>query len=151
LEDHVQRLERGNAWIIKISPSTASQGPQNLTDLDLASFGHFIHDRMTQSLFISSLPPSQSVFVSESPRPLRIIELVPPSVLSQFGQREFGEEEVEKLKESAKEKLVEANRELGLALASDEVGYLVDAYVGNPARSFGMYPSFISSFSSFAN
>ncbi|KAJ2936503.1 hypothetical protein H1R20_g591, partial [Candolleomyces eurysporus] len=94
---------------------------------------------MTQSLFPSSLPPSQTVFASEAPRPLRIIELVPPSILSQFGEREFTEEEVEKLKESAKAKLVEANRELGLALASDEVGYLVDAYVGNPAKSFGQH------------
>ncbi|RXW24331.1 hypothetical protein EST38_g1524 [Candolleomyces aberdarensis] len=133
LENHVERLERGNAWVIRLSPAGS------LTDSDLASFGHLIHDRMTQALFPSSLPPSQTVFASEAPRPLRIIELVPPSVLSQFGEREFTEEEVEKLKESAKAKLVEANRELGLALASDEVGYLVDAYVGNPARSFGQH------------
>ncbi|CAK5268365.1 unnamed protein product [Mycena citricolor] len=99
----VERLERGMAFVF-----TMADG-RTLADDDLRGFSSLIHDRMTQVALLS--PPSESVvFSHHEPKPLRVIELSGSA--------------------NAKETLVSANRELGLALAADEMDYLVDAYAG---------------------
>jgi phosphoribosylformylglycinamidine synthase len=104
LSTSVSRLERGVFYRITTKDSSSlSQSQWN-------SIAHLIHDRMTQSLQLH--PPLESdIFVAQKPRPLRTIAL---STLS-------AEEAVEALRK--------ANVELGLALAEDEIMYLINGYV----------------------
>ena len=67
----------------------------------------YLHDRMTQQVFHTV--PENYFSVSES-RPVKHVPMVA---------------DVEK----AEQELVDANREWGLALASDEISYLLDAFV----------------------
>ncbi|KAJ7121958.1 CobB/CobQ-like glutamine amidotransferase domain-containing protein [Mycena crocata] len=81
-----------------------------LVDSDLQSFSSLIHDRMTQVVQLTPLS-EKVLFRHQSPRPLRTVDL------------------------SAGASLESANTELGLALAADEMAYLVDAFAagnGNP-------------------
>ena len=110
LGDYVERLERGEVFVFRII------GDHTLAQEDLDSFSHFIHDRMTQITQLS--PPDEAIlFTHKSPRPLRTVDLTHSSGKA----------------ENAKERLLAANKTLGLALALDEVDYLVDAYVSGPS------------------
>ncbi|KAJ6455767.1 CobB/CobQ-like glutamine amidotransferase domain-containing protein [Mycena sanguinolenta] len=99
----VQRLERGMAFVFTTADDCA------LTEEHVRSFSHLIHDRMTQAIHLA-LPDEQVLFTHGNPKPLRIVDLTEG--------------------ESAKTSLVSANKELGLALAPDEIDYLVDGYAG---------------------
>ena len=102
LANHVKRLERGVAFIVRIDGGAVSQ-----RDLDL--FSPHIHDRMTQT--VSFAPPTQNIiFLESQPAPLRTVDITPTDA-------------------SPREKLERSNKELGLALASDEINYLVDAFI----------------------
>ncbi|KAF8467987.1 phosphoribosylformylglycinamidin [Russula ochroleuca] len=102
LANHVKRLERGVAFVVRIDVGALSQ-----RDLDL--FSPHIHDRMTQTA--SFAPPTQNtIFLESQPAPLRTVDITPTDI-------------------SPREKLERANKELGLALASDEINYLVDAFI----------------------
>ncbi|KAH9484747.1 Phosphoribosylformylglycinamidine synthase [Psilocybe cubensis] len=101
LDGHVERIERGNVFVF-----TTRDG-QAITEQEVATFSHLLHDRMTQSIGLS--PPVESqIFFHNEPKPLRIVDLQSAS--------------------DAKAKLVSANVELGLALAPAEIDYLIDAY-----------------------
>ena len=102
LRPYVERLERGAAFVFSFEDDST------LTDGDLTSLGHFIHDRMTQSVQLQ-LPSSDLLFRQNAPSQLRT---VPLSTVS-----------------DAKATLSDANKELGLALANDEIDYLVKAFV----------------------
>lgn len=106
LGEHVERLERGVAFVF-----TTSSTPLVLSDLE--SFSHLIHDRMTQIASLS-LPEEELLFLHKNPGPLRTVDLL------------------DSTRQTAKERLVSANKQLGLALASDEIDYLVDAFVSSP-------------------
>jgi len=109
LANHIKRLERGIAFIVRIDDGA-------LTERDLDLFSHNIHDRMTQTA--SFIPPSQDAIFRESkPASLRTVDISPTDLTS-------------------KEKLERANKELGLALAPDEITYLVDAFISgsNPIK-----------------
>ncbi|KAF9483101.1 phosphoribosylformylglycinamidin [Pholiota conissans] len=102
LGERVERIERGAVFVF-----TTTDG-QPITPTDIATFSHFIHDRMTQVTKLS--PPQESeIFFHDSAKPLRHVGLLAT--------------------DDAKAKLVSANVELGLALAPDEINYLIDAYV----------------------
>jgi len=104
LDSHILRLERGILYNVTTSnPISISQ-----TEWDIIA--HLLHDRMTQSMQNAALVEEQ-IFVAGDPRPLRTI---PISNLPE---------------EVAREVLRAANTELGLALADDEVSYLIKAYV----------------------
>lgn len=105
LDNHVERLERGVAYVFTTQDDTLSED-------DLRSFSHLIHDRMTQIVQLS-LPSEQSLFSHRDPKSLHIVDLI------QSGESQS----------DANEKLTSANKELGLALAPDEITYLVDAYI----------------------
>ncbi|KAI1785466.1 phosphoribosylformylglycinamidine synthase [Ganoderma leucocontextum] len=105
LGDYVERLERGIAFIV-----TTSDG-SSLTPEVLQTISPLIHDRMTQVVQLS-LPNQDAIFSHKSASPLRTIDLVSEST-----------------RDAAQDKLVAANKELGLALSPDEIDYLVDAYV----------------------
>ena len=102
LRQHVERLERGATFVFSFEDDST------LTEGDLASLGHFIHDRMTQSVQLQ-LPSPVLLFQHNAPSQLRTVPLstVP----------------------DAKATLADANKELGLALANDEIDYLVKAFV----------------------
>jgi len=101
LGDHVERIERGTAF--------AFTSKENLSDADIALFSHLIHDRMTQ--VVKSTPPKESdIFFHNEAKPLRHINLAADP-------------------NDAKSGLVSANIALGLALAADEINYLIDAYL----------------------
>lgn len=106
LEAFVQRIERGVVFVV--------ESANGVSVAELGEAAHFLHDRMTQ-LLLEGLPEEQALFERGSPAPLRTIELL-------------GEESTHA---EAKAKLVKANTELGLALAADELDYLVDSFLAS--------------------
>ncbi|KAG0700367.1 hypothetical protein DFH29DRAFT_635007 [Suillus ampliporus] len=108
LSQHIDRLERGIAFVFQL------QNNEDLGKEDLIALSHFLHDRMTQSVQIS-LPHEDVIFQHHAPSSLRTVEL-----------RGEGEEVDAG---AAREKLSTANKTLGLALAADEIDYLVEAFV----------------------
>ncbi|UZJ54233.1 hypothetical protein CBS101457_003553 [Exobasidium rhododendri] len=113
LSTAVARIERGIAYVIK--SATLLEASQ------VASIQDRIHDRMTQ--FISSIPPTpQALFHRAQPAPLESVDLLGNDATYDQGV--------------AIDRLKEANARLGLALAPDEIDYLVNAFVaGNTAGS----------------
>ncbi|KAF8895382.1 CobB/CobQ-like glutamine amidotransferase domain-containing protein [Infundibulicybe gibba] len=107
---HIERLERGVAFIFE----TVDNKPIDQADLDM--FSHLIHDRMVQVLLLSQ-PSETALFSHQNPKPLRNVDL-------QAHQSQEG---------GAKGHLVSANKSLGLALASDEIDYLIGAYISGPS------------------
>ncbi|KAH9942533.1 phosphoribosylformylglycinamidine synthase [Epithele typhae] len=109
LEHHVERLERGVAYVFTFNND--SHLSQALIDI----ISPLIHDRMTQ--VVQSTPPKEeAIFSHKGASPLLTIDLVTTDV-----------------RDEARDKLAVANKELGLALSADEMDYLVDAYVSGPA------------------
>jgi phosphoribosylformylglycinamidine synthase len=105
-------LERGIAYVILADDDGA------ISQEDLDTFSQLIHDRMTQIVQLS--PPNEDViFFHKPPRPLHIVDL---------GTSEGLEGDPD-----ARDKLMDANKKLGLALAMDEIDYLVDAYMTGPS------------------
>jgi phosphoribosylformylglycinamidine synthase len=76
-----------------------------LSNADLLQLAARLHDRMTESIWIDSLEPA-GLFHDAPPRPLRHV------VLGEHGR----------------EALARANQRWGLALSSDEIDYLVQAF-----------------------
>ncbi|KAI9485576.1 MAG: phosphoribosylformylglycinamidine synthase [Benjaminiella poitrasii] len=109
LYDHVERIERGVAYRI------LKQDRSPLSSVELASIVDLIHDRMTQTVALS-LPEPGSIFHHGIPAPLTAVDLMSQS-------------------DHARATLVRANKELGLALADDEIDYLIDAFVGKDGKS----------------
>ena len=78
---------------------------QPLSDLELSTLASFIHDPMTESV-VSELQQAEALFRDEQPKPLFEVPLL----------------------EQGKGALVDADKELGLALSDDEIDYLVEQY-----------------------
>ncbi|THH08775.1 hypothetical protein EW146_g8888 [Bondarzewia mesenterica] len=106
LDGHIERLERGIAFAFAMRESSLRQ-----KDLDVLA--PLLHDRMTQVVQLT-IPPHQVIFRHRDPGLLRVVDLK-------------GDDS------RPRQKLERANKELGLALASDEIDYLVDAFVSGPA------------------
>lgn len=110
LEEHVARLERGAVFVLKTTDDSV------LSAEEIAKFSYLIHDRMTQT--VSTKPPvSDDIFLHGEPAPLRIVELKGDDASVA----------------DARAKLVSANKKLGLALAEDEIDYLLNAFVSGPS------------------
>ncbi|KAL1942001.1 hypothetical protein VTO73DRAFT_6531 [Trametes versicolor] len=109
LGEQVERLERGFAYVF-----TTTDG-SSVTPEVVTSIAPLIHDRMTQ-VVQTSLPESEAIFEHKEASALRTIDLV-----SDLDGK------------TAREKLMAANKELGLALSPDEIEYLVAAYVTGSA------------------
>lgn len=109
LKDHVARIERGIAYVVQPAAAASHLQPD-----ELASLNDLLHDRMTQ--FISAVPPTaDALFHKAQPAPLTHVDLLGAD----------GTED----RAVAKQRLVHANEQLGLALANDEIDYLVDAFI----------------------
>jgi phosphoribosylformylglycinamidine synthase len=106
----VKRIERGIILVL----STTSQRSLGLVDLE--PILPLIHDRMTQ-IVLERLPETTDLFAQRQPAPLRTVDLLGDGTATQA---------------DAKAKLNAANARLGLALAPDEIDYLVEAFVSDP-------------------
>jgi phosphoribosylformylglycinamidine synthase len=104
LESHISRLERGILY--NVTTDTSKSVGREEWD----AMAHLLHDRMTQSIQYI-VPIEEEVFAARDPRPLRTIPL---SNLAE---------------EAARDVLRTANTDLGLALADEEIAYLINAYV----------------------
>ena len=106
LGDSVERIERGIVYSI-------SGSNVDLLREAIHSYADDLHDRMTEILLLS--PPQQNhLFEHHVPLPLVSIDLI-----THDGTTDQDE---------ARQKLQKANKDLGLALANDEITYLVNAF-----------------------
>ncbi|KAG0204822.1 tetrahydrofolate synthase, partial [Mortierella sp. GBA43] len=110
LDRHVQRVERGQAYLIRTADG------KHLTEAEFRAIAALVHDRMTQDV-LNIIPDEKVIFKQGSPAPLKTVQLM-------------GDNE-ERNPREARERLVTANKDLGLALAEDEIDYLVAAFVGS--------------------
>ena len=109
LGEHVERVERGIAYAFHLMRGKRLDHPV------VSQISHLLHDRMTQTIQLS-LPHEDVIFKHRDPSPLRTVELTSRA-----------DEPVDPA--TARERLSVANKALGLALASDEIDYLIDAFV----------------------
>lgn len=106
LENIVQRVERGLVFVFNVEA-----GSPALTAIDLQAIAPLLYDRMTQAIHFDAPPLESNLFHETQPGALRTIDMLSAGA------------------EQAKAKLITANKELGLALAEDEINYLVDAFI----------------------
>ncbi|HEY1085522.1 MAG TPA: phosphoribosylformylglycinamidine synthase [Candidatus Saccharimonadales bacterium] len=90
---NIMRIERGIAYYIQTS-----------SDIDPATIGTLLHDRMTEQV-LDSINQAEVVFTQAEPRELQTIDVL-----------------------GGEAALRQVDTELGLALEDDEVSYLVNAY-----------------------
>lgn len=124
LDSSIERIERGIVYLIECTqPFTLSNAI-----LDL------LHDRMTQ--VIDQNPPNcASLFGQAPPAPLKKVQLSDPN--QQLDRN------------VARERLAQANQDLGLALANDEIDYLTNAFVpinGNTSEALCRDPTDVELF-----
>ena len=96
--EKVQRLERGIAYYLQVQNG-------NLSDEQLDAVKSLLHDRMTE-VVLSDFDQASSLFMQSEPAPLTSVDML--------GQ--------------GKTALQQANVQLGLALAEDEVDYLFENF-----------------------
>lgn len=104
---NIHRIERGIAYYIK------SQSGAAFTQEERRVIGSLIHDRMMQ-VVLSSFDDAKSLFAEQTPAPFKVVPLTT----------------------GGKAALEKANVELGLALSSDEMEYLLDSF-----KNLGRDPS----------
>ncbi len=97
--DKVVRIERGVAYYI------AARDPGPLPESSHNALSKLIHDRMTETV-VGDLDAAQKLFAHATPRPLATIDI----------------------KGGGRKALEVANASLGLALAPDEIDYLVENF-----------------------
>ena len=95
----VERLERGLAYYITLADGA------DLTSAQKAQLSSLLHDRMMESVF-NAFSDAEQLFASSEPGKLTAIDI----------------------ENGGKNALVQANIELGLALATDEVNYLFENF-----------------------
>jgi phosphoribosylformylglycinamidine synthase len=95
----VTRVERGIAYRF-ISNKNAP-----LTVAEIHAIAPLLHDRMTETL-LTSFADAQGLFVTSRPRPVAIVDVLT----------------------GGRDALVKANKDWGLALAEDEIDYLLDNF-----------------------
>ncbi|BAU49502.1 phosphoribosylformylglycinamidine synthase [Sulfurifustis variabilis] len=95
----IRRIERGIAWHL------AKRGDEPLTDEERRAVLPLLHDRMTESV-LTGYPQAAALFEASEPAPLRIVDVLG----------------------GGRAALESADKELGLALAADEIDYLVESF-----------------------
>ncbi|KAJ3284942.1 hypothetical protein HK104_009699 [Borealophlyctis nickersoniae] len=106
LGELIKRIERGVVYFIHGDSDAA------ITDEQLKSFADAIHDRMTQ-VVLRAVPDDAQIFSQGEPGPLKTVPLLAAA----------------KEGKNPREVLAKANKEWGLALAEDEIDYLVEAFL----------------------
>ncbi len=101
----VRRIERVIAYTVDVGESVPPFPFSNLDAAQLQTLRSRLHDRMTQALF-GDLEACAALFRHEPPRPMASVPV----------------------RTAGRAALVSANADLGLALADDEIDYLVQAF-----------------------
>ncbi|KAJ1536243.1 hypothetical protein HK096_000127 [Nowakowskiella sp. JEL0078] len=107
LGNNVLRIERGFVYFLYFNSSSVSEEVFEAVSATL-------HDRMTQTVS-SSIPEYSSIFSSGAPGALKSVDIVSASS--------------SKSQITPKELLTAANKDWGLALVTDEIEYLVSAFL----------------------
>ncbi|KAJ1925717.1 phosphoribosylformylglycinamidine synthase [Tieghemiomyces parasiticus] len=129
LADCVKRIERGIAYFITTEADDVNvPGPADSRALPLLTL---FADRMTQTVW-DQLPSYSSLFELGAPRPLKRVPLLAAVELAEELEGSAHQEPVDFTE--ARATLAEANRAWGLALADDEMDYLVEAFTGAAAK-----------------
>ena len=102
----VLRIERVIAYTLELDNSALAKPLSNLDANQIATLRTELHDRMTESV-LNSLEDCSTLFQHESPRPMASVPVLA----------------------KGRAALETANRDLGLALADDEIDYLVEAFI----------------------
>ena len=97
--DKVQRLERGIIYYVQTAEASVNTS-------DRAAISAVLHDRMVETVF-ADLQDAEQLFIKQQPSPQSTVDVL----------------------NGGCEALAVANRSLGLALAEDEIEYLVDSFV----------------------
>ncbi len=95
----IHRLERGIAYYLRKADGST------LSDAERSVIKTLVHDRMTESV-LCCMEEAEGLFQHEGPRPLRSVDILG----------------------GGREALLVANRDWGLALAADEIDYLVENF-----------------------
>ncbi|KAJ2646863.1 phosphoribosylformylglycinamidine synthase [Coemansia sp. RSA 1250] len=139
----VRRVERGIVYCI-----TFADGFE-IPQVKLSEHHQIVNagsDRMTEAVY-EACPPASLIFAQAEPRPLREVpirdstadqELARPISNIEAAARQDESGSAVATTDAAVAVLARANRELGLALAADEIAYLVDAYLGSQAAADGI-------------
>jgi phosphoribosylformylglycinamidine synthase len=130
LEQHVERIERGIAYLFG---TKSTVDIRHIMSEKLVMFDHLLFDRMTQ-ITVKHIPSFETIFKRGAPAPLGTIELLSDSSKKSLDHN------------LAKDKLINGNRILGLALSDDEIDYLVDAFVGGSESSLARNPTDVELF-----
>ncbi|RKO92618.1 phosphoribosylformylglycinamidine synthase [Blyttiomyces helicus] len=104
---HVKRIERGTAYFVTLEAGASA-------DALAGVLAPWLHDRMTQ-VVVRAVPPPQTIFSTGAAGPLKSVDIVSAAASGA----------------SPRQVLADANKTWGLALAEDEIDYLVDAFL-NP-------------------
>ncbi|KAJ1958279.1 phosphoribosylformylglycinamidine synthase, partial [Linderina pennispora] len=138
LGDIVRRVERGTVYQIEFDLDVVD----NVDVMANSDLANAISDRMTETLY-DGCPAATVVFEQAPPRKLRQVPV-------RGAEASHVVEEIESIEAAATaateiastqqaiELLSRANREQGLALADDEIAYLVEAYMGAHASADGI-------------
>jgi phosphoribosylformylglycinamidine synthase len=105
---HIHRIERGVAFTVVLKSGilgTGIKAPKKLNADEVQAVAGLLHDRMTETV-LRSADEAQALFTELEGRPLESIDMI--------GQ--------------GRAALEQANREMGLALADDEIDYLYEAF-----------------------
>ena len=100
----VRRIERGVCYALQLN--------RTLQPAERPALVALLHDRMTESVILDA--QVESLFTQQKPAPLVVVPLVTGALA---GDRAAG-----------RAALAQANIDMGLALADDEIDYLLDAY-----------------------
>jgi phosphoribosylformylglycinamidine synthase len=109
---HIHRIERGVAYTVVLKSGILGTGfgaPKKLPDNEIAAVSALLHDRMTETV-LRNADQAQALFTELEGRPLESVDILAAGP---------------GLGRSA---LVQANLDMGLALAEDEIDYLFDAF-----------------------
>ncbi|WP_323141650.1 phosphoribosylformylglycinamidine synthase [Massilia phyllosphaerae] len=106
---HIHRIERGVAYTVVLKSGILGTGfgaPKKLPDNEIAAVSALLHDRMTETV-LRNADQAQALFTELEGRPLESVDI---------------------LGSAGRNALVQANVDMGLALAEDEIDYLFDAF-----------------------
>nr|WP_314545806.1 phosphoribosylformylglycinamidine synthase [uncultured Massilia sp.] len=105
---HIHRVERGVAFKVVLKSGilgTSIKAPKKLEADEVQAVAALLHDRMTETV-LRSADEAQALFTDLEGRPLAAIDVLG----------------------AGRQALADANAEMGLALAEDEIDYLFDAF-----------------------
>jgi phosphoribosylformylglycinamidine synthase len=105
---HIHRIERGVAYTVVLKSGILGTGfgaPKKLGAEEAQAVAGLLHDRMTETV-LRSADEAQTLFSELEGRPLEAVDILAKGRLA----------------------LEQANRDMGLALAEDEIDYLLDAF-----------------------